>query len=88
MYATLIDLGDRSQPATFRGIFLHRFVDVVGVPKHPNAAQDISVGCSSSPGLHRKVGLNYEHVGGGAGLGEISSTKADTSCFLLLSRLW
>lgn len=45
-------------------------MDVVGVSQHAAAAQDIPIARFSSSGLHGKVVLDHEHVGGGEGLGE------------------
>jgi hypothetical protein len=65
----LIELGAGSGSATFCGIVLYRFMDVIDVPQNTTAAQNISVGRSSSSGLHGKVVLDHEYVGGGEGLG-------------------
>jgi hypothetical protein len=66
----LIELGAGSWPAAFGGIVLCRLMDVVGVPQHTIAAQEIPTARSSSSGLHGKVVLHHEHFGCGEGLGE------------------
>ena len=51
-------------------------MDIVGVSWHFSRPQDSPARHSCSYGLHREVGLNHDHVGSGAGLGEILQRRS------------
>ena len=53
---------------------MHNVLDIVGVARHLDVAQNTPCGRPSSPGLYREVRLDHEHIGCGARLGESPRT--------------